>query len=71
MNNEKNRVNINKADSEKLSRIGGIGKGLAKELIRYREEHGGFRDIGEIRQVAGFDDVSAMKVMSHVFTGKS
>jgi len=61
------KVNINKASREKLARIGGIGSGLADELIRYRERHGGFKDSNEIDQVNGFDEVIAEKVKEHIF----
>lgn len=62
-----NMVNINKADREKLARIAGIGGPLADEIIRYREEHGGFKTLDELDKVPGFDHVAAEKVKRNTY----
>ena len=41
-NNEK--ININLADEETLSKLPGISVIIAKKLIKYRDLHGGFKD---------------------------
>lgn len=50
------KVNINTADAETLMTLNGIGKAKAEAVIAYREEHGRFRSIEEIREVNGIKD---------------
>lgn len=49
-------ININTADVTLLCTLPGIGESKAKAIIRYREEHGAFRDITEIRNVSGIGE---------------
>ncbi|MDG5815605.1 helix-hairpin-helix domain-containing protein [Chitinispirillales bacterium ANBcel5] len=65
----KNLVNLNKANKEKLSRIAGMGKIHAMELIRYREKHGGFKKLDEIDSISGFDTILAEKVKKNLYIG--
>ena len=50
------KININTADEDALMTLNGIGKAKAEAIIAYREEHGGFRSIEEIREVNGIKD---------------
>ena len=49
-------ININTADIALLCTLPGIGETRANAIIRSREEHGGFRDITEIRNVSGIGE---------------
>lgn len=49
-------VNINTADAERLSTLKGIGPVLAQRIIEYREQHGSFKTIEEIKNVRGIGD---------------
>ncbi len=49
-------VNINLADEELLCTLPGIGPSKARAIIRYREEHGQFTDITQIRNVSGIGE---------------
>ena len=53
---EAEKININTADEDTLMTLNGIGKAKAEAIIAYREEHGGFRSIEEIREVNGIKD---------------
>ena len=64
-----NMININKADRLQLSRIDGMGKELADKIIKYRDEHGGFRDLDEINLIAGFDKIITEKIKEKVYIG--
>ncbi len=49
-------LNINTARAELLQRLPGIGPVLAEEILVYREEVGGFKDIEELKDVKGIGD---------------
>ena len=44
------------ATVEQLEELDGIGPTLADRIIEYREGHGGFRSIGELREVEGIGE---------------
>ena len=46
------RVNINTADKDALDAIEGL-KGHGHEIVRYREERGGFTSLRELDEVPG------------------
>ena len=60
------RVNINTADRETLMTLHGIGEAKAEAIIAYREEHGGFRSIEEIREVNGIKDSVFAKIRESI-----
>ncbi|CEK10288.1 ComEA family DNA-binding protein [Legionella hackeliae] len=48
------KINLNTADVGLLSKsVKGIGKKRAEAIVRYREEHHGFKSIEELSQVRG------------------
>ena len=49
-------ININTADVATLCTLPGVGEAKAKAIIRYREEHGAFTDITQIKNVSGIGD---------------
>ena len=44
------------ATLEQLDALDGVGPTLAKRIIDYREAHGGFRSLGELREVDGIGE---------------
>ncbi|MFE4832017.1 helix-hairpin-helix domain-containing protein [Streptomyces sp. NPDC056672] len=46
-------VSLNSATVEQLDTLPGVGPVLARHIIDYRTEHGGFRSVGELREVNG------------------
>lgn len=67
--NTSNLVNLNKADREKLARVHGIGKEMADAIIKYRDEHNGFKSLDEIDGIEGFDHIVAEKFKKNVYLG--
>ena len=49
-------ININKATSEELQTLNGIGESLAKSIIQYREENGKFKNKEDLKNVAGIGE---------------
>jgi competence protein ComEA len=49
-------INLNTATLEQLDTLDGVGPGIAKRIIDYREQHGGFRRVEELGEVPGIGD---------------
>jgi competence protein ComEA len=47
------RVNVNRASREDLARVYRIGDDLAARIVQYREQHGPFKRVEDLEQVAG------------------
>lgn len=60
-------INLNKANSELLTLIHGIGPNLAADIIEYREHHGGFTHKSELLKVPGFGPQKYL-TLNHIFT---
>ncbi|SCG38822.1 competence protein ComEA [Micromonospora echinaurantiaca] len=50
------RVNLNTATLAQLDSLPGVGPVLAQRILDHREQHGGFRSVGDLRQVDGIGD---------------
>ncbi|MEI4789264.1 helix-hairpin-helix domain-containing protein [Bacillus sp. FJAT-53060] len=65
--NEKSQgVNINQADATELQTINGIGPAKAEAIITYREEHGEFQQIEDLRNIPGFGDKTVERLKSQL-----
>ncbi|MGN9809082.1 ComEA family DNA-binding protein [Micromonospora sp. BQ11] len=50
------RVNLNTATLAQLDALPGVGPVLAQRILTHREQQGGFRSVGDLRQVDGIGD---------------
>lgn len=49
-------VNLNTATEAELQTLSGIGPKKAADIIAYREEHGGYTNVEELKEVSGIGD---------------
>ena len=59
-------VNLNTATKEELMTLSGIGESRAEDIIRYREENGGFQNIEDIMKVSGIKDAAFQKIKDRI-----
>ncbi len=59
-------ININTADSRKLTELPGIGEAKANAIIAYREENGNFATPEDIRNVSGIGDATYENISSRI-----
>ncbi len=49
-------VNLNTATLDQLQTLPGVGPVLAQRMVDFREQHGGFGSIDDLRKVTGIGD---------------
>ncbi|MFI6237366.1 helix-hairpin-helix domain-containing protein [Micromonospora sp. NPDC050784] len=49
-------LNLNTATLAQLDALPGVGPVLAQRILTHREQHGGFKSVGDLRQVDGIGD---------------
>lgn len=59
-------VNVNQADAAELQTINGIGPAKAEAIITYREEHGEFQQIEDLRNISGFGEKTIERLKSEL-----
>lgn len=60
------KININNASVSELDKLTGIGPTYAQRIIEYREGHGGFKSIEEIKNVQGIGDATFAKIKDSI-----
>lgn len=59
-------ISINKAGSEELQNLRGIGPSLAARIVKYREEHGPFQKVEDLTNVGGIGEGKFQKMKDQV-----
>ncbi len=62
------KININTADSTQLQTLSGIGPVTAQKIIDYRENHGRFDSIEDIKNVSGIGEKTFEKLKNSIKT---
>lgn len=60
------KININKATTEQLQNLPGIGESTALKIIEYRDKNGKFKNIEEIKNVNGIGENKYDKIKEHI-----
>ncbi|MBQ9278174.1 MAG: helix-hairpin-helix domain-containing protein [Lachnospiraceae bacterium] len=60
------KLNINRADKEELMTLSGIGEAKANAIISYRDEHGIFKNIEELKNITGIKDGVYNKIKDYI-----
>ena len=60
------KVNINTATKEQLCQITGIGDKKADLILQYRQEHGQFKSVDELKEINGFGEKTVAKLKDHL-----
>lgn len=47
------KINLNTATAQQLDGLPGVGPVLAEHILRFRDAHGSFRSVADLRQVDG------------------
>ncbi len=55
-------INLNTATREQLMMLPGIGESRAGDILKFREESGGFRSIEDIMKVSGIKEAAFQKI---------
>ena len=50
------KININTATKEELMTLSGIGASKAESILKYRQEHGNFQNIEDLKKIEGIKD---------------
>jgi competence protein ComEA len=59
-------VNLNTASLAQLETLPGVGPVLAQRIVDYRDQHGGFTSVDQLRQVDGIGDAKFEQLKSRV-----
>lgn len=59
-------VSINKATSEELQTVRGIGPVIAGKILQYRKEHGNFEHVEDLTKVPGIGNAKFEKIKTQI-----
>lgn len=64
-------ININTASAEELQALPGIGETRAEAIVAYREEHGPFTYVEDLRGVSGIGEGILANIMDYITVGEN
>lgn len=60
-------INLNEADVQMLQSLSGIGPKKAEAIITYREDHGSFQSVDELKNVSGIGNETVEKLKATIY----
>jgi len=60
-------ININKAGSDELVKLPGIGEKTAEKILAYRTQNGNFKSLEELMEVKGIGNVKFNKIKKFLY----
>ena len=66
VDNDMGKVDINRASYEDLTKVKGITESLAKNIIEYRNKHGTFTYLEELKEVKGIKEFRFNKIKGYL-----
>ena len=61
------KLNINTATAEELTKLPGIGPALSQAIVEYREENGNFSSIEDIMKVSGIGEGRFSAIEEYIY----
>ncbi|MGX7245224.1 helix-hairpin-helix domain-containing protein [Enterococcus quebecensis] len=65
-NDDTKKINLNQASETELQTLPGVGQKKAQEIIRFREENGGFKTIEDLKNISGFGEKTFEKLKDSI-----
>ena len=62
------KIDLNTASRDELLSVPSINPVRADAIIRYREEHGGFRSVDDLENLPGFEEDAGLGVVQEHLT---
>ena len=62
-------IDLNTADAQTLQRLPGIGEKLAAAILAYRDAHGPFRTLEDLKKVEGIGEETYARISIYLTTG--
>lgn len=63
------RVNLNMASAQELQKVPGVDKGLAQNIVAFRDSNGPFQSVNDLSRVKGMTPQKLNAIKSHVYVG--
>lgn len=63
-------VDLNTADEATLQSLQGIGAGKAKAIVAYRQQHGPFKSVDDLKKVSSIGDKLLAQIKNQVTVGE-
>jgi competence protein ComEA len=60
------KIDINRASAQELEALPGIGPVLAQRIVTYRQEHGPFASVEDLKLVSGIGDAIFARVRDFI-----
>lgn len=61
-NENQQKINLNSATKADLQKIDGVGDKKADKILAYRQQHGQFKSVEELKNISGFGDKTVAKM---------